>query len=360
MKKLIAATLTGAFMQAPAHAQTLDSLMGNIDFSFGGYGTIGTVRTNTNDAQLTRGTENTGAGKSFYFGTDSNLGVQVTARFTPWLSVTVQSLEDSDVLTDLINWAYVKIEPLDSLSIKVGRVEIPLFAISESRDINYANVWLRPPNEVYAMANIEELDGAQVTYSLPIGSTHLSLTGYTGNSVLAISEDVQYKTRDVRGGEVRWETPWATVRGSLTATNVEIQPGPKDVYTFEGVGVLMDRNHIVAQAEFVRRLSAHYASLSNANGWYVFGGYRVGTFVPYASYAATNKTKPYDNTISVSGDQSTVALGVRWDAFKSGDLKFQIERVDPRGSLGIDFANEVPTFGHNDVTAFSATLDFVF
>lgn len=93
MKKLIVSmVVAGALAQTPAHAQTLDGLLNDVDFTFGGYGTIGTVRTNTNDAQLTRGTENTGAGKSFYEGVDSNLGVQATARFTPWLSVTVQSL----------------------------------------------------------------------------------------------------------------------------------------------------------------------------------------------------------------------------------------------------------------------------
>jgi hypothetical protein len=346
MKKLIAsAIVTGALFQVPAQAQTLDSLLSNVDFTFGGYGTIGTVRTNTNAAQFTRGTEDSGAGKTFDERPDSNLGLQATARFTPWLAITAQVLEDSDDLTDLVSWAYVKLDPIDNLSLKLGRVEVPLFAVSESRDINYANIWLRPPNEVYAMANIEELDGGQATYTQGIGSTHLSLTGYAGDSELAVSETQQYHAWDVHGAVLSWEIPWLTLRGSFTTSETEISPGVHDKYTFEDLGVIMDHNNIVAQAEFVRRYDASNPSLVDANGWYVFGSYRFGAVVPYASYAATIKSKPYNNEASVSSDQSTEALGVRWDAFKSADLKFQVERIDPRGSFGISFVNEAANFG---------------
>lgn len=361
MKKfLVSVAVAGALAQAPVHAQSLDSVLNDVDFTFGGYGTIGTVRTSTNDAQYTRGIETDGAGKTFDERPDSNLGVQATARFTPWLSVTVQAIEDNDVLTSVMNWAYVKLDPLDNLSFKLGRMEMPLYAISESRDINYANVWLRPPNEVYAMANIEELNGAQGTYTQSVGSTRLSFTGYVGNSTLAISETETFHAWDVHGAVLSWEVPWVTLRGSLTTTENEIAPGVHDKYTFEDVGVIVDHNNIVAQAEFVRRYSVNYGSLVNSNGWYVFAGYRFGTVVPYASYAATVKSKPYDNDESLSGDQNTEALGVRWDAFKSADLKFQVEHVDSRGSFGISFVNEVPDFGRNSVNVFSLSLDFVF
>jgi hypothetical protein len=361
MKRLIiSVAVAGVLAQAPAHAQTLDSLLNNVDFTFGGYGTIGTVRTNTNDAQFARGTEVSGAGKSFDERPDSNLAVQATARFTPWLAVTAQALEDNNVLTQTMNWAYVKLDPLDSLSFKLGRMEMPLYAVSDSRDINYANIWLRAPNEVYAMANVEELNGAQGTYTQSIGATHVSITGYVGTSTLAISETESFHAWDVHGAVLSWEIEWVTLRGSLTTTENEIAPGIHDKYTFEELGVIMDHNNMVAQAEFVRRYSANYASLVDSNGWYIFCGYRFGTVVPYASYAATVKSKPYDNDLSLSGDQSTEALGVRWDAFKSADLKFQVERVDPRGSFGISFVSEVETFGQHDVNVFSLTLDFVF
>src|ERR1700722_12236486 len=177
MKKIIAAAaLTAAVIQAPAYAQSLDTVLGGIDFSVHGFATAGGVVTNTNNAEFVRGAETSGADKTPTENVDSNLGVQATARFNSWISATVQVLEDSSILTDPIAWAYVKIDPLNNLSIKVGKIEMPVFMISDSRDIGYANTWVRPPNEVYALSLNEELKGGEATYTIPVGPTHLSLT----------------------------------------------------------------------------------------------------------------------------------------------------------------------------------------
>ena len=57
-------------------------------------------------------------------------------------------------------------------------------------------------------------------------------------------------------------------------------------------------------ATYTQRIGSTRLSLTG------YAGYRFGTVVPYASYAATVKSKPYDNVASLSGDQSTEALGV--------------------------------------------------
>ena len=184
MKQLTAATaLMAVAFQVPTQAQSLDAELGGIDFSVHGFATAGGVVSNTNDAEFVRGAEVSGAGKTPTENVDSNLGVQATARFNSWISATVQVLEDSSTATDPIAWAYVKIEPVSNLSIKLGKIEIPLFMISDSRDIGYANTWVRPPNEVYALGLDEELKGGEATYTIPVGHTHVSVTAYAGNSL---------------------------------------------------------------------------------------------------------------------------------------------------------------------------------
>lgn len=360
MKTLIAvAAVAAAIVQVPAHAQDLDSLLNNVDFSFGGYGTAGIVRTDTDRAQFVRSIEKSGATQSPRESTDSNLGVQATARFNSWLSATVQVLASSNELTDVVSWAYLKIDPVDNLSFKLGKVEMPLFAISDSRDINYANVWLRAPNEVYSLANMEELRGGEFTYSLPIGSTHLSLTGYAGNSTVVIPIDV-FNAWDVHGGELRWETEWVTLRAGLATAVPELGPGLYDRYTFYGFGALVDHDNIIAQAEYVRRKADAYTMEVNSTGYYVLGGYRFGKVAPYVSYASTTKSQPYYAPYALSLDQDTAAVGVRWDAFKSADIKFQFERVDPKGTAGISFTQIQPGFGNSIVNVASLTIDFIF
>ena len=122
----------------------------------------------------------------------------------------------------------------------------------------------------------------------------------------------------------------------------------------------IDFRTAVAQAELVWRKSAGYAQYVNSSGWYVLGGYRLGQVLPYVSYASTTKSTQPDIVGALSYDQRSQTLGVRWDAFKSADLKFQLERVDPRGTTGISFTQTAPGFGDKTVTVMSLALDFVF
>jgi hypothetical protein len=375
--------LAAAILQSPASAQGRDATVGGVDFNVSGFGTFGVVRTDTNAVQFVRDSQQSGATQTLSEKVDSNLAVQLSARVSSWLSATVQVLgqqhQYSRYLTADVAWAYLKIEPLDSLTFKLGRVEMPLFAISDSRDINYANIWVRPPNEVYALANIEELNGAEVTYELPLGPTRLSLTGFVGNSVTylggsplaakpfivtpfaaaPVAVPPKIDNYDVYGGEVRWETEWITLRAGIATSRPHVLPQLYDKYRFSGFGLLMDHANIVAQAEFVARKSAVAASIIDSNGWYAMSGYRFGKVLPYVLVASTVKSKP-NYGLALTFDQTSEAIGVRWDAFRSADLKLELERVDPKGTTGISFAEVAPGFRGNVVYVASVTLDFVF
>ncbi len=394
MRKVIAVgALVSALAQVPTHAADLGSLLTNVDFSLTGYGTAGTVVTSTDSAVFIRGNEASGATKSFAENVDSNLGVQATARFNSWLAMTVQAEDSRDALTGVVPWAYVKLDPLDNLSFKLGRVEMPIFAISDSLDVGYANVWLRPPQEVYALSNLKELNGVEFSYSLPLAGTHLTLTGYAGDTVIWTQRYGQMNGNDTRGGELKWDTEWVTLRagwaqahvdGNILIENIPVGPIPtplgpvtayvpynyyvEDVYSFEGVGALVDHDNIIAQAEWVKRYSRNYPGTVNATGWYVLAGYRFGAVAPYVSYARTDKYHGADYTAAgtLSDDQSTTAVGVRWDAFKSADIKLQAEHVNPQGSSGVSFAEVssplglTPATPSGSVNVFSVTVDFIF
>jgi hypothetical protein len=394
MRKVIAVgALLSALAQVPTHAQDAGNLLSNVDFSFTGYGTAGAVRTSTDSAEFIRGSEASGATQSFAENVDSNLGVQATARFNSWLAVTVQGEWTADRLTGDVPWAYVKLDPMDSLSLKLGRVEMPIFAISDSLDVGYANVWLRPPQEVYALSNIKELNGGEASYSLPVAGTHLTLTGYGGTTTIWTQRYLAINGSDVIGGELKWDTQWVTLRagyaqthasGTIPIENIPVGPiqtplGPTtayvpvtfqvaDTYSFGGVGALVDHDNIIAQAEWVRRRSKSYQDAVNATGWYVLGGYRFGTVAPYVSYASTENLidAAYSPSAALSQSQNTTAVGVRWDAFKSADIKLQVEHVNPEGGGGVSFAfvnsplGIVPATPSGSVNVFSVTVDFIF
>lgn len=332
-------------------------------FTFSGFGTLGLTRTNTDDWEYIRDGQSAGADTELDFNTDSNLGLQLTGRANKWLSATVQLLtqeRQEDNLRTEVEWAYVKVEPVEDLSLLLGRVALPMFAISDTRNVGYANTWVRPPNEVYGMAVIHRLEGAQLSYRRQIGAVNASATILAGESALPLSGS-EIPVKRVKGWNVQAEFDWGTLRAGRVWGNVQPPGGLVDRYTFSGVGVLFDRNNVVGQAEYVTRRSDGFSAAVDADGWYVLGGYRFGKLLPYASYATTEPENSL-SPVHLSSTQSTVAAGLRWDAFSSAALKFQIERADTDNTAGISFvaANAGSSIVTDKVTVFSLALDVVF
>lgn len=354
------------------HAQGLSETLGGIDFNVGGFGTYGGVVTTTNDAQFVRNGQYSGATKSPSDKVDTNLGVQFTARANSWLSATIQVLDQEGLsesqMTASLEWGFVKIEPVNGLAVKLGRYLAPVFLISDTRNINYSNTWVRAPNEVYALAGLGDVDGGEATYRIPLGAGHLVVTGFTGNGKIeGQTSQSTVNVYDIHGGEVRWDIDWLTLRaGYDRERNILSANGVYDTYTFSGLGAVVDRNNFIAQIEVVSRRSSSYEMYVNANGWYALAGYRFGKLTPYAYHAQTTREQPVSPYFGLSFDQKTTAVGLRWDAFSAADFKFQLERVDPNGTPGISLANAgnfpsiSPSLGNREVNVASITLDFVF
>ncbi len=326
--------------------------------NFSGFGTLGLSRTNTDKTDFIRDAQLSGATKSVNANVDSNFGIQVTGTANPWLSATVQMLSmerNQSYMTTEAEWAFVKVKPLDGLTLRGGRMAMPMFAVSESRNVGYANTWLRPPGEVYGLAKIPRLDGADASYSVEMGSSTFTATALAGKGTFPRKGLADLLIDNARGLNLQWEADGIAVRlGQVRARVHTSVAGVDDQYKFTGAGLLIDRNNIVVQSEVVTRRSAYAQARVNANGWYTMGGYRFGTWVPYASYSATRPAATGKNQIS--GPQNTKAIGARWDVLKSMDVKFQLERIDTKGTAGVSFIAAAP----KPVTAASVTVDFVF
>jgi hypothetical protein len=354
----------------PAYADGLGDY-----FSYSGFGTLGAVRSSTDEAQFGYNRQLGGATEGVDFETDSDLGLQLTGKANSWLSATVQGLAEksnADQISMAVEWAFLKLQPIDGLTIRGGRMAMPTFIVSDSINVGYATTWLRAPNEVYGLAMLPLLEGADVTYRKSLGPVAVSVTALGGESTLR-ALGTNYEARDVRGANVQLETDWLTFRlGKVQTSEVEVS-GTSQQYSFTGFGVSVDHNNIVAQAEFVERRAGYYYNIVSANGWYVMGGYRFGKFTPYAIYSSTDPQYNPDSaqiqqTVPlISNIQKTVAAGVRWDAFSSVDFKFQLERVNTDGTPGISFSNpDLPAALRFDVpvthpvTVASVNVDFVF
>ena len=373
-------------------------------FSFSGFATIGVVSTDTNDAQYVIAGQPHGATKSKASGeVDSKIGVQGTAKLNSMFSGTVQLLSKQDgngSYTPEVEWAFAKAQILPSLSIRVGRMGAPLFAVSDFRDVGYANLWLRPPQDVYGQVPISHFDGADVIYQMPVGSTTVTAQLFGGKSSAVFEHtDLHFKNQigfnltaeldnglTLRVGHVQGKltvdsatlsqlvgvlqaTPFASVGNELDATNKKA--------SFSGVGVSYDQNNIVGSFEYTKRKTDSY--VSDTTGWYATLGYRFGKVAPYLTVSQVkqdsnnvNNTIPtglspqlnvlkatVDGTLASQAlNQKTTGIGVRWDFFRSMALKAQYESVRPDGPG--TFAQPGATFGTGRVNVYSVAVDMVF
>lgn len=401
MKKLLIATAVCAAC-GTAHADVGND--GNLSIS--GFGTLGVAKTDLASGQFARYNQASGATDSPRIDLDTNLGLQASYKFNDHLSGTVQILTRKNTSpsfsTDL-TWAFLKYKINDELNVRVGRVVLPTFMISDYQNVGYANTMMRPPVEMYSQAPIENADGVDLNYQHAFGDSNFSAQGIVGVSrgklfAPSSATTATYRAPTVGLGLALEHGPlvlrMAHLRVKVTsndigpvnaltntiakvgfpglAEDISIVSGKK--ISFTSLGAALDWNNIVVQTEYAQRRILEKALLPDTNSWYVMGGYRFGKVLPYYAHSADKvagrsvqlpaaflKTGPLAAgvvALLTGSEQKTDLIGVRWDFAKSVALKVQVDRVTPIASSGhLIYA---PPNTKEKVTVVAASLDFVF
>lgn len=314
-----------------------------------GFGTGALTWTNTNAALFSRPFQAGGAGTRPRTGVDSNIGLQADAGINDWLSLTGQGLArklDTDAYGAAATLAFAKARLSDTLSVRVGRVPLAVFLVSDYRNVGYANTMLRPSQEVYAQVPNDSLDGGDLDWRQDLGSSTLTTqVAYGRSSAKVAGQTVTFTNARVLN--LILERGPLTLRLGRDDARMTIAQGgftlPKMKVSFTAAGLALDWSNVVVQAEYTIARGAGATS----KGWYAMGGYRFGKVLPFASHGR------------LTGDiaQTTDSIGVRWDAFRSADIKFQVDRVRPEGA-GL-FNQAGPGF-RGPVTVGAVAVDFVF
>jgi hypothetical protein len=334
--------------------------------SLSGFGTVGVVSSDNNDVDFVRDNAAKGAGRKESWAVDSKLGVQADIKANSWLSATFQVLAaqrfESSVNADL-EWGFVKLKPLEGLSIRIGRTPPTVFMVSDSRNVGYANTTVRMPNEVYALNTFTSLRGVDASYRMAIGGTSLTATAMAGDGKFD-SVRAKLDSKDVVGLNLTWDTDFGSFRAGQVSTDVilpaAISPTGSDSkipYTFTGVGYQLERGDLLVSAEYVERKVEGIFPFLGTKGWYVMGAYRFGNLTPYLTVSRTTADEPAINFLN--GNQSSTAVGVRWDAVAGAAVKLQFEAIDPKGTKGVSFS-PLATGPHDKTNVVSVAVDFVF
>jgi hypothetical protein len=381
-------------------------------FSFSAFGTLGVVHSSEDRADFTASSlapDGAGSSEAWSPDVDSRLGAQVTARFTPQLSAMLQVISEqryNDTYVPHVEWANITYQPTPELSLRIGRIVLPTFLISDSRKVAYANPWVRPPVEVYNLSPIFDSDGAYVSYKVHLGELVNTAVGTYGQTSFGYPQGGRFTVKRLRVIADTVEYGPTTLHVAYQASSYTYntadplfdafrQFGPQgialaDKYNLDDkraqvitAGALYDPGNWFVTGEWGQR-SLHSAA-GEAIAWYLSGGYRVAKFTPYVTYS---RAKPDSNTtdpgLSLSGlppniagvaaglnaalnsllgtlaSQKTISVGARWDVIKNVDVKLQYDRIN----LGADSAgtlmNLQPDFQRGGtVNVASLAIDFV-
>ena len=381
--------------------------------SLNGFGTVGIVHSNEDKADFTATDfEPNGAGysRSWSASVDSLVGAQVTANLTPRLSAVLQIIVQQnydDTYWPHVEWANIKYQVTPDFDVRGGRVVMPTFLESDSRKVGYGYPWVRPPTELYSLNPITTLDGADTTYRLHLGEItntlqadygrNLSFKFPAGNRVDAnyawgIFDSAEYGAGLLRlgclhstltlnsGAELFDALRQFGSQGTALAANYLAVDKPVTIVT---VGASYDPGQWFAMGEWLRSRSESFLGVTT--GWYISGGFRIGAFTPFLTYAQVTERTTSTDGLSESGFpaylaptvaalnaglnellatraiQYTSSIGVRWDFMKNFDLKAQLDRMNLGAGSPGTLVNTQPGFQPGStVYLLSAAVDFVF
>jgi hypothetical protein len=358
VRTLLAATL--ALGTAAVRAETSFG-----DFmTVSGFGTLGVVHSNYSQADFIATIDQpvgVGYSRSWSATPDTDLGVQANLTFTNALSAVVQVLSRDDLdgnFRPAIEWANLKYDLTPDLSLRAGRILLPTYEVSDTRNVGYALPWVRVPVEITYTSNAPYSDGLEILYrvhsgevtqdlELQLGITNQDLPGElytTDRSRLALlSDTLRYDDLTVHLAYQQCDPiNVPLIRLHLVAAGAVYDPG---------------RWFVSADSNYTH--DPYFGDLFAA---YVSGGVRFGRFAPYILLADMHAIREGNSQLPALGNQHTLGAGVRWDFVKNMDLKVQLERAT-LGSLDdtVAFTNLQPGAQAGDSAAMlSVALDFVF
>lgn len=349
-------------------------------FTFSGFGTVGAVKTNTNEAQFRSGPrQDRGATREVDFGVDTRLGLQAAYQVNETFSGVAQVLTSrrDGKQGPQVEWLYAQASPTQNIDLRLGRMVLPIFMLSDNRNVGYAHHWLRAPQEVYGAYALSSFDGVQARWHDDIGGFNLGARVSAGTSKGDLYLVGPYKgtlkyPRLYSVGFSAEKGFWSLSASKTYGKDVELSypvfslpSGGTD--TFSNLGIQYDDGHLVAIAEYVTR-RYNIDNLVNSNSYYASVGYRFGAWTPYVSYGHfTPKGAGWTAVNSETGEYapgdipkgSSRAVGLRWDAYKNVAVKAQFERV-----RHTDFAFMDPSWpfllNPPSVRVWSLAVDFVF
>ena len=401
----------------PLQAQDQDPERG---WKLSGFGTLGLAWNSTRQAEFLRDlSQPGGASRTPATKVDSRLGLQWETRGTGPFQGTLQAISkyryDGTCKPDL-SWAFLGWTPQPEVQVRAGRLGVELFLNSDSRDVGYSYLWVRPPVACFGLVPVTRVDGLDATGLFPVGSqATLRLKAYYGatSERLPLAGSPPLDLAGDRIGGLISELQTGAWRGRLAYSRFQVYrdfpsligdlqaqlrmlsalPGGSlavqtaSAMGFAGstiqwfsAGVSREEGPVQAQG-MITHFRSNATVLPPSWAGLVSLGYRTGRVTPYGVWSRIASDRPkvpdLSGLVAIGGPQvaqlagaaqgflnanwntqTTWSAGVRWDPWAKADLKLQVDRISSQ--LPDSFWDISDPAWNGRATVATVTLDFVF
>lgn len=278
---------------------------------------------------------------------DSLFGLQGTFQPTENFEATLQVVAKGEFDWDpQVTWAYLGYTFENDVKVRIGKLGLPLFMLSEYIDVGYAMPWATSPEEVYGRVPITSFTGIDASYEIELDDSYINLQGFTGNENMSGASVAggSGKVEDIVGAVMSWSDDYWTVRGSYTVATVKdvkfpvfmTPTGPvsalpnidKEKGSYASFGVRYEDETWLVMAEATQtRVDGYF---SDSDSGYVTVGYHVNQVMPYVSLARLETVDNDERTdpnfaagfASLNYERVAYSLGARWDIQPGLAMKF--------------------------------------
>lgn len=340
----------------------------NAEVRINGFANLVTGITSSDDALY-------GYDDSFSFSDESLFAIQISGDINDKMTATGQLVaKGSNDYEAEFEWAYITYQATDNLSVSAGRLRLPLFRYSASKDVGYSYHWVSAPRAVYDVA-FNNLEGFRLDYNDYAGDWEygFQLAAGTINSTIDVSdgqggeETVDYNAKNavVLTAEATYE--WFKIRAVAGRGTSDFQPNvlettfaqlpaniadslriDEDTSTFYGLGVEVDQFDWFVSAE-VTEVDVEDSFSPKDTAYYVTAGIRTGKFTPSITYEVLDGNaddprfldqvaalpEPFQAPVGAAvvgiqqafaDEYSLVTLGLRYDMDTNVALKADISK----------------------------------
>lgn len=383
------------------------------DFTLNGFGTAGLTRSSNPNVGFVRDlSQEHGSHGDWRSETDSLFGLQANWNLTNKLSFVAQGItryHGSNSYNPELMWAFARYEPNDFASIRLGRLGTDFYLYSDSRNVGYSYLTVRPSADYFGLLPFSHIDGGDVQLSYPLATTIFRARMYLGwlNETFPLADrHWSLKGSRMAGGSLSVQQGAWTIRLSSSELyfkrNLPIEgvteglkqasayyPEAENTASalevahsrsrFHSVGGVYDDGPLQLQL-MLSRVEHSSAAFQNWQAGYALAGYRLGAFTPFVGYSwirsqARSNDSGIPDGVSAQLDQlnaatrmvfadshshqNTTSLGIRWDFMANMDLKVQYDLIRGKPTSTFPYRDETNTW-NGKTNILSVVLDFVF